>query len=84
MKATKAPNKPERFAKFRVVQSGEKSILCHATATKMKLLKVGIEVNSVLELTAQSGKEFPSIPGIELDQQKTRMLTSQQHTRKEP
>lgn len=42
--------KPKRLTKFRVIPFGEKSLISHETATKMKLLKVGVEVNAIAVL----------------------------------
>lgn len=58
--------KPRILAKFHVVDNGERSILGRITATRMKLLKVGIEVNSLIEPPAEM-QEFPSIPGLVID-----------------
>lgn len=53
------------LAKFRVVKNEGKSILGHQTGTRMKLLQVGMEVNSVEEVRAP--QEFPSIPNLCLE-----------------
>lgn len=57
--------KPRIFAKFRVVANGRKSLLGHITATRMQLLKVGLQVNAVSE--EKEPVEFPSIPNFILD-----------------
>lgn len=56
--------KPRTFAKFRVIRNGEKSILGHLTSVRMKLLKVGSQVNKIGE---EKPKKFPSILKLMLE-----------------
>lgn len=60
-------DKPESFAKIYVVKNGDKSILGRATATQMRMLKVGVEVSSIVERNEGKEKEFPSIPDFIFD-----------------
>lgn len=64
VEATEA-TKPKVFAKFRVVANGNRSILGHRTATRMELLRVGIQVNKIT--SQEEPVEFPSIPDFVLD-----------------
>lgn len=56
--------KPKVFAKFRVVENGDKSIIGHETGMRMKLLQVGKQIEAVEEVTV---KPFPCIPELILD-----------------
>lgn len=58
-------NKPEVFARFVAVEGGRRSLLGRETATQMKMLALGPEVNSVKETT--EAKEFPAVPNVEID-----------------
>lgn len=75
-------DKPRSFAKFRVVDGGEKSILGRVTASKMGLLRVGLDADSLnmddpmvgiidaadeVISDADESEEFPSIPNFVLD-----------------
>lgn len=66
-------SKPHQFADFYVIRGATKSLLSRLTAKRMKLLKMGLEVN---ELSSQRGeveintpgeastlKPFPKVPG---------------------
>lgn len=55
--------KPKTFAEFLVVKGGESSLLGRDSAKKMRLLKVGLEINSVSRQT-ETSEEFPKIPGM--------------------
>lgn len=57
--------KPRRFAKFLVVKGGERSLLSRSTASSMKMLKLGSEVNNVeLKDKDQTETPFPKIPNV--------------------
>lgn len=62
---TTEAEKPRTWAEFNVVKGGQRALLGRETATKMKLLKVGLEVFEIKE--GQEVTEFPSIPGLEID-----------------
>lgn len=57
-------NKPRIFAKFVVIKGGGKSLMGRETAKRLKVLKVGLEVNAI---EIQEGDEFPAIPGVIVD-----------------
>lgn len=60
--------KPREFAKFFVLRGGNKSLIGQQTAVKMRLLKVGLSVNSITELKElDTIKPFPSVPGDEIE-----------------
>lgn len=60
--------KPKEFAKFFVLGGGKRSLIGQQTATRMKLLKVGLSVCNVTELReVESTKPFPSVPGDEIE-----------------
>lgn len=65
----KREDKPRSFAKFFVIGGGGRSLLSRRTAIRMKILKLGLQVNNVTarvpegnETTAEPAA-FPSIPG---------------------
>lgn len=55
-------HKPLINAEFLVVDKGTRSLLGRSTASDLKLLKVGVDVNS-LETSEQISK-FPKVPGV--------------------
>lgn len=58
--------KPRIFAEFLVIKNAKRSILGRKTSIKMKLLAVGLQVNQ-LQVIVLEVKEFPSVPGVEVD-----------------
>lgn len=56
--------KPRIFSKIRVIRNGDRSILSHRTSIRMKLLRIGTQVNTISE---DKPKEFPSIPDLLLE-----------------
>lgn len=60
--------KPRVFSKFFAVAGAKRSLLGRATAIEMRVLQIGLGVNSVEAATkAEGAREFPAIPGIEID-----------------
>lgn len=70
-------SKPHQFVEFFVIKGASKSLLSRSTAKRMKLLKIGLEVNEVsvaqggvvieAPIERQSLKPFPKVPGGPID-----------------
>jgi RNase H-like domain found in reverse transcriptase/Reverse transcriptase (RNA-dependent DNA polymerase)/Integrase zinc binding domain/Integrase core domain len=61
-----AAKKPRTFTEFFVVRGGGRSLMGRASSRTMKILQVGMEVNSVA-MEEDSPDEFPSMPGVMID-----------------
>lgn len=61
---TSARSKPRAFTTFHVIRGGRRSLLGRETARAMKLLTIGLEVNTVVE---PEPVEFPSVPDVLVD-----------------
>lgn len=56
--------KPSVFAKFLTIKGGDKSLIGRRTATSMRILQMGAEVNHIQEGSDEDSiKPFPKIPG---------------------
>lgn len=64
--STEVKGKPERFVKFFIVRGGTKTIIGRHTASSMRLLAMGSQVNTMVVLPCQNSNdevEFPKMPG---------------------
>lgn len=58
--------KPKSFQQFFVVRNASSALLGKSAAEEMKLLKVGVTVNSLAQNNGEKREEFPKIPGLQV------------------
>lgn len=59
-----APTKPRSFEEFFIVEESGIPLLSYSTATRLKVLKTGMDVNTITTSTEE--KQFPKVPGVKV------------------